>query len=58
MLVFVRKLMFLKYSYHKPVKKNFARPFFLEELQAARNISKVPLHFNKIPNALSQDLQT
>ena len=56
-MVFVRKLMFLKYSYHKPVKKNFARPVFLEELQAAINISKVPLHFNKIPNSSSQVLQ-
>ena len=44
--------MFLKYSCQKPVKKNCGRPVFLEELQAARNFSKVSLHFNKIPNVL------
>ena len=57
-LVFVRKLMFLKYSCQKPLKKNCGRPVFLEELQAARNFSKVSLHFNKIPNSLRQVLQT
>ena len=58
LLVFVRKLMFLKYSCQKPLKKNCGRPVFLEELQAARNFSKVSLHFNKIPNSLRQFLQT
>ena len=57
-MVFVSKLMFLKYSYQKPVKKNCGRPAFLEEMQAARNFSKVSLHFNKIPNSLRQILQT
>ena len=42
LLVFVRKLVFLK---------------FLQELQAARNFSKVFLHFNKMPNSLTQVLQ-
>ena len=46
--------MFLKYSCQKPVKKNCGRPVFLEELQAARNFSKVSLYFNKIPNSLRQ----
>ena len=58
LLVFLRKLMFLKYSCQKPVKKNCERPVFLEELQAARNFSKVSLHFIKIPNSLRQVLQT
>ena len=49
--------MFLKYSCQKPLKKNCGRPVFLEELQAARNFSKVSLHFNKIPNSLRQVLQ-
>ena len=48
----------LKYSCQKPMKKNCGRPVFLEELQAARNFSKVSLHFNKIPNSLRQVLQT
>ena len=39
-------------------EKNCGRPAFLEELQAARNFSKVSLHFNKIPNSLRQVLQT
>ena len=39
-------------------EKNCGRPAFLEELQAARNFSKVSLHFNKIPNSLRQILQT
>ena len=56
-MVFVRKLMFLKCSRKKPVKKNCGRPVFLEEFQAARNFSKVSLHFNKIPNSLRQVLQ-
>ena len=38
-------------------KKDCVRPVFLEELQAARNFSKVSLHFNKIPNYLRQFLQ-
>ena len=42
LLVFVRKLVFLK---------------FLQEFQAARNFSKVSLHFNKKPNSLRQVLQ-
>ena len=51
--------MFLKCSSQKPLKKNCGRPVFLEELQAAaRNFSKVSLHFNKIPNCLRQVLQT
>ena len=49
--------MFLKFSCHKPVKKNCGRPVFLQELQAARNFSKIFLHFNKIPNSLRQVLQ-
>ena len=40
--VFFRKLVFLK---------------FLQEFQAARNFSKVSLHFNKMPNSLRQVLQ-
>ena len=40
------------------MKKNYGRPVFLEELQAARNFSKVFQHFNKIPNSLRQILQT
>ena len=51
--------MFLKCSCQKPLNKNCERPVFLEELQAAaRNFSKVSLHFNKIPNSLRQVLQT
>ena len=38
--------------------KNCGRPVFLEQLQAARNFSKISLHFNKIPNSLRQVLQT
>ena len=40
------------------MKKDCGRPVFLEELQTARNFSKVFLHFNKIPNSLRQVLQT
>ena len=54
---FVRKLKFVKYSFQKPVKKNCGRPVFVEELQAARNFTKVFLHSNKIPNSLRQVLQ-
>ena len=50
--------MFLKYSCQKTLKKNCGRPVFLKELQAARNFSKVSLHFNKIPHSLRQVLQT
>ena len=50
--------MFFKYSCQKPLKKNSGRPVFLEELWAAINVSKVSLHFNKIPNSLRQVLQT
>ena len=50
--------MFLNYSCHRPVKKNYERPVFLEELQDARNFLKVSLRFNKIPNSLGQVLQT
>ena len=32
--------------------------FFLEELQAARNFSKVTLDFNKMPNTLRQVFYT
>ena len=49
--------MLFKYSYQKPLKKNFGRPVFLGEFQAAINFSKVSLHFNKIPNSLRQVLQ-
>ena len=49
--------MFFKYSYQKPVKKNYGRPVFFEEFQAAIIFSKVSLHFNKIPNFLRQVLQ-
>ena len=56
--LFARKLMFLKYSCQKPVKKNTVDgPAFLEELQAPRNFSKVSLHFSKIPNFLRPVLQ-
>ena len=50
--------MFLKYCCQKPMKKDCGRPVFLEELQTARNFSKVSLHFNKTPNFLTQVLQT
>ena len=51
--------MFLKCICQKTLKKNRGRPVFLEVLlQAARNFSKVSLHFNKIPNSLRQVLQT
>ena len=49
--------MFFKYC-QKPMKKDCGRPVFLEELQTARNFSKVSLHFNKISNSLRQILQT
>ena len=50
--------MFLNYSCQKTLK-NCERPVFLEELLAARNISrKVSLHSNKIPNSLREFLQT
>ena len=39
-------------------EKKSGRPVFLEELQAARNFSKVFLHFIKMPNSLSKNLQT
>ena len=39
------------------MKKDCGRPVFLEELQTARNFSKVSLHFNKISNSLTQVLQ-
>ena len=39
-------------------KKNWARPVFLEELQADRNFSMISLHFNKIPNSLRPILHT
>ena len=32
--------------------------YFQKSWQAARNFSKVSLHFNKIPNSLRQVLQT
>ena len=32
-------------------EKNCGKPIFLEELQAARNFSKISLHFNKILNS-------
>ena len=57
-MVFVRKLMFLKYICQKTSKENCARPVFLEEVQAARNCSNILLHFNKIPNSLGQIFQT
>ena len=57
LLDFVRKLMYLKYSCQKTLKKSCGRPIFLEELQAARNFSRVFLHFNKIPNSSRQILQ-
>ena len=40
------------------MKKNCARPVFLEELQAAKKFLKVSLHFNKTPNSFRQILQT
>ena len=56
-MVFVKKLMFFKYSCQKPLKKNCGRPVLLEEFQASINFSKVSLHFTKIPNPLEQVLQ-
>ena len=50
--------MSLKYSCPKTLEKNCGRPVFLEELQVTRNVSKVSLYFNKIPNSLRQVLQT
>ena len=44
-----RKLMFLKCSCQKPLKKFFERPIFPEKLPAARNFSKFSQHYNKIP---------
>ena len=50
--------MFLKYiQLSETFEKNRGRPVFLEELQAARNFSKVSRHFNKIPNSLRQVLR-
>ena len=49
--------MFLKYSCQKPLKKNCGTRVFLEELQAARNFSKVCLHLNCL-TSLRQVLQT
>ena len=49
--------MFLKCSCQKPVKKYSGRTVFLEKFQAARNFSKVFLHFNNISNSLIQALQ-
>ena len=40
------------------MKKNCGRLVFLEELQAAKNVSKVSLNFNKIPDSLRYVLQT
>ena len=57
-MVFVRKLMFLKYSCQKILEKNVEDQYFQKSWQAARNFSKVSLHFNKIPNSLRQVLQT
>ena len=56
--MFVRKLMFLKYNFSETCKNFSGRLVFLEEQQAARNISKVSLHFNKITNFLREVLQT
>ena len=39
-------------------QKNCRGRVFLKELQAARNFSRVSLHFNKIPNSLRQVWQT
>ena len=50
--------MFLNFSCQKPMKKNRGRLVFLEELQAAKNVSKVSLNFNKIPDSLRYVLQT
>ena len=49
--------MFFAYSCQKPLK-NCGKTVFLEELQAAINVSKVSLHFNKISNSSRQVLQT
>ena len=48
----------LKIQLSETYEKKFWRPVFLEESQAARNFSKVSLHFNKIPRFLRQVLQT
>ena len=45
-------------SYNTVYQENCGRPVFLQELQAARNFSKVSLYFNKMPNSLRQVLQT
>ena len=50
--------MFLKYSCQKTLQKKCGRLVFLEEVQAARNLSKFSLHFYKIPNSLRQILET
>ena len=50
--------MFLECSCQKPVKNFFGKSIFLEELQAARNFSKVFLNFDKIPISLREVLQT
>ena len=34
------------------LKRNYGRTAFLKELQAAKNLSKVSMHFNKIRNSL------
>ena len=41
----------------KTFEKKLRMPVFLEELQAARNFSKISLHFKKIPNSSRQVLQ-
>ena len=48
----------LKLQLSETFEKNCGKPSFVEELQAARNFSKVSLHFNKIPNSLRQVWQT
>ena len=55
---FLKILVFLNYSMSENFKKTCGRPVFREELQAARNFSKVTLDFNKMHNSLRQVLQT
>ena len=47
LLVFVRKLMFFKYSCQRPWKEKYGRPAFLEEFQAAIIFQRFPCILTK-----------
>ena len=49
--------MFFTYNCQKSLGKNCGRPVFLEEFQTATTLSKVSLHFKKIPNSVRQVLE-